>query len=123
MNLSYNPKKFRVDLDAQVTDQDKAEYNDLFAMLNSKGWQVLKKYQELIVEKILDDGMEGLNSETTRKLSDLKLAVLKGFKECSMLPEKIEDRMRKFLEMEAQIHTEAESNDDSIPTDAGFIGQ
>jgi len=116
MKISVDPntgdaKVSPLSKDDALRDQDLEDAKHIRTMMASKGWKALIKYEEVGKQSILDAGMMGIRNEETRKLSDMKFAILKGWTENSNLAERIVARADAYIEDKKEKENENDGSD------------
>ena len=115
MEVVFNEKtgfpEVRFTKDEELSKKDLKDARAIGAVMRMEGWKVLETYWEIGRESILDAGKNGLKLKDTSELSNLKLAILKGWDECRTMASRIISRVEQSLQNKSQ-EVENETADD-----------
>jgi hypothetical protein len=70
------------------------------------GWKALNQYWEEMWNELISDAMNGISTRTKRELSDIKIAIMRGFKYATLEPY----RLIKILETQIESDIQATEN-------------
>ena len=113
MQVKFNEKTGKVEF--AMSDKDIQDAKEISMMMDSEGWKILCKYYEVAREEITDSGKKGVRSRAKRELSSEKWAMLDGFDQAVIIPNKLTSEMKDYLEKIKQ----EESDDDERRKDDG----
>lgn len=105
MQIKYNERTGKVEF--AMLDSDIKDAKEIETMMQARGWKVLEKYYAVAREEICDSGKKGVRTRAKRELSSEKWAMLDGFDQAVIIPNKLAGEMRDYLE---KLKTEESDN-------------
>lgn len=82
----------------EIEEKDIEDAHEIEKMMQSKGWQVLKGYENYAREMMIRSGKEGIKKRASRDLSDIRWAIINGFDEAIILAERIVQKSKELID-------------------------
>lgn len=101
----------------ELEEKDLRDAMEIEKTMDTPGWKILAEYVSFGREHILDAGKDGIRTRQKRELSAEKWAVLKGWDEFKLLPERIIKRAHEFLAEEKSRREDIYGPDGTTTTD------
>ena len=95
MRLKFDQKSLSVKI--QLTEEDLQEALEIKRTMMSEGWKILEKKFDLVRRLIIEKSEKDILDNEKRKLSDINIAIIRGFNQATELAKNIVQDADDFI--------------------------